>query len=65
MATWHQQQRRTRLFHERLWNVVTDPPNECTTIMQFETEAEAKAFLERLRELDRAVHTYILPPAVR
>jgi hypothetical protein len=68
MATWHQMQARKRglrLYDDVLWNVVTDPPNECTSIRQFATEAMAKDFLAELRITDpRAVgFSFILRPA--
>lgn len=63
MATWHQQRNPARLYHATLWNVVTDPPGECTSIMQFDTEQDAREYLDRLRALGKAAHTYILRPA--
>jgi hypothetical protein len=63
MATWHQQRARARLYHDTLWAVVTDPPGECTSSMLFNTEQEAKAYLERIKALGKGEHTYVLRPA--
>ncbi len=62
MATWHQQRARVQLWHDTLWTVVTDPPGECTSIMRFEAESEARAFLARIQERGEA-HCYMLAPA--
>lgn len=36
MATWHQLHARPqpRLYHDTLWTVLTDPPNDCRSSIQ-------------------------------
>ena len=58
MATWHQLQRPVRLFDERQWTVVIDPPNECRSLVLFRSQKEANAYAERFR----APFVYVLPP---
>jgi hypothetical protein len=49
MATWHQLQRPVRLFDERQWTVVIDPPNEPRCLALFRSQREANAYAERFR----------------
>lgn len=67
MATWHQRRARKRnkirLDDPLRWNVVTDPPNEMASTMQFPTEADASAYVYRLKGVGRDAHTFILPPS--
>jgi hypothetical protein len=58
MATWHQQQRPVKLWDERQWTVVIDPPGEPRWLMLFGTEREAAQFAKRGGQ-----HVYVLPPA--
>jgi hypothetical protein len=66
MATWHQMQARKRpgfkLYHETMWSVLYDPPNEMASIMLFATYREAQAYRSRFSP-DRSDHTMILRPA--
>jgi hypothetical protein len=57
MATWHQQRRPTKLYHDTSWSAVTDPPGSMRSIMLFTTQAEAEAFAAKVP------HTYVLKPA--
>jgi hypothetical protein len=65
MATWHQQQRPVRLYHDEKWTVLTDPPRGLTVSSLFNSEAEAAQFIESLKkhQPEQAAHSYILPPA--
>jgi len=67
MATWHQQQAQRRnptpLWDKVRWNLVTDPPNEMTTIMSFETKEAAEDTLAKWKANGRGDHSYILPPS--
>jgi hypothetical protein len=65
MATWHQQRRPVRLFHETQWTLVTDPPNGMTTLELFTDEEGAKKSLAGLSKHhpELASHSYILEPA--
>lgn len=58
MATWHQLQNPVPLYHETLWTVVTDPPNDMCYLTRFGAQAEADAFLAKARP-----HSYILAPS--
>jgi hypothetical protein len=62
MATWHQMRARAPLYHETKWTVVDDPPNAMTTLMGFETEEGANAFVERAKARGSGRHMYVLPP---
>lgn len=57
MATWHQQQRPTKLYHDTLWTALTDPVNGMRSCMLFATQAEAEAFAAKVP------YTYVLKPA--
>ena len=65
MATWHQRRNPARLFDETRWTLVTDPPNELTTLFRADQKSECEQHLEGLRESfpHLARHSYILPPA--
>lgn len=65
MATWHQLQHPTRLFHDTQWTVVIDPPNEMRTLMTFPTRALADVYMRSLKANNPRVypHSYILKPA--
>lgn len=63
MATWHQQQARTKLYHETKWTVVEDPPNDCMALCLCETEAETVIWQARCKELHPTWSVYILKPA--
>lgn len=69
MATWHQKKARSRdgikLYDKIKWNVVTDPPGEQCSIMQFSTEADAQAYLYRLKGVGKDRHSTVIPPANR
>jgi hypothetical protein len=62
MSTWHQQQRPSKLYHETKWSLVSDMPNNCTSITLFDTEQEARERLA-LWEQNGVTHCYILRPA--
>lgn len=64
MATWHQEQARTRLWHETKWTVVEDPPNQCRSLTLCDTEQEAITYRDA-RKARGATHVYILKPAQR
>lgn len=64
MATWHQMKRPVQLAHATQWSIVTDPPNDCRTVMRFPTEQAARDSLAQWRARgDR--HSYILPPLAK
>ena len=56
MATWHQNKNRVKLFHETLWTVVIDPPNDTMCLMLFETRAKAEEYIKKTKT------GYILKP---
>jgi len=65
MSTWHQQNANSRAYkagkptvfwHETLWTVVVDPPNEMTCLMRFDAEQAARKYQKN------AAHSYVLPP---
>lgn len=62
MATWHQQRNLIPLYSGTEWTVVDDPPNKCTGLVRFPTQAEAEAYLERRKKLGTGDHCYILRP---
>ena len=62
MATWHQKRSGARLYHDTLWSVVSDPPNQCRAITLCATEHEAREYMERLKARGQD-HVYILRPA--
>lgn len=63
MATWHQLQRQTRLFHDTQWTVVEDPPHQTRTLTLCNTETEANAYRDRVKKLRPNVPAYVLRPA--
>lgn len=73
MSTWHQQQNPTPLWHETLWTLVFDPPNETLSIERFSDPIVAERSRQRhveaalrrdpnlsRKEAERGL--YILPP---
>jgi hypothetical protein len=63
MAAWHQQRRPVRLWDEHQWNLITDPPNDLSSIMSFSTEQAALNCLAgRATHGHDTRHSYILPP---
>lgn len=63
MATWHQLQRPTILFHQTEWTVVEDPHNDCRTLSTFNTEQLAREYCTRVKALRPNVPAYVLRPA--
>jgi hypothetical protein len=65
MATWHQLQVKTVLFHATDWTVVIDPPNQMRALMRFSTKALADVYMRNLKANNpgAAAHSYILKPA--
>lgn len=61
MSTWHQRQNSVKLYHDTMWTVVEDPPNDCRTLTLFETEATARVYLDRVKA--KGKRAYILRPA--
>lgn len=64
MATWHQQRRPCKLYHDTQWTIVTDPPSNLCTLWLEPTEQAAKERLAiwKTNGLDIR-HCYILKPA--
>lgn len=64
MATWHQQRRPVKLYHEKFFSVVIDPPSEFRTVSLFPTRLAAEQHLDNLREFQpyNVRHAYIIPP---
>lgn len=70
MATWHQLNAERRdgaidLRGEADWTVVTDPPNQCRTIMAgFASREDAQAFIDRCEGYrpGESRYCYILAP---
>lgn len=65
MATWHQQQRPTQLWHATEWTVVIDPPNQMRGLYRTSTKDLADVYMRGLKANNpgAAQHAYILPPA--
>ena len=65
MATWHQLQRPTRLFHATQWTVVIDPPHQMRALMRFTSKALAEVYMRNLKHNNpnAAAHSYILKPS--
>lgn len=65
MATWHQNQVKTRLYSTTEWNVVIDPPNQFRAIVSCATRELAEVYLRNLQANNpgAAAHAYILNPA--
>lgn len=63
MATWHQMRNQIPLWHESKWTVVDNPPNDCQSVMRFETAAKANEYLANRQRLGTDKHCYIIPPA--
>ena len=57
MSTWHQRQRTVRLYHETLWTVVIDPPEQTMCLVLCETYEKAKVLC------DKSPHSFIIRPA--
>lgn len=73
MSTWHQQQNMPQLWHETLWTLVFDPPNQTLCIERFSDPIVAERSRQRhveaalrrdpnlsRKEAERGL--YILPP---
>lgn len=65
MATWHQEQRPTHLWHATEWTVVIDPPGEMRALERFTSKALAEVYMRGLKANNPhlAKHSYILRPA--
>jgi hypothetical protein len=64
MATWHQQQRPAKLYHETKWTIVTNPPGDMCTLWLESSEQQAKDRLALWASNGRDIrHSYILPPS--
>lgn len=63
MATWHQERRNARLYHDTQWTVVEDPPNDCRALSTFETRAAAEAWRDKIKALHPTWRVYVLQPA--
>ncbi len=63
MATWHQNKRPVKLYHDTQWTIVTDPPGGCRSLMTFSSEQSAHDTLALWNEHGRNPHSYILRPA--
>ena len=50
MSTWHQRQNMPQLWHETLWTLVTDPPDDTLCIQRFKDPVEAQRHLQQLIE---------------
>ena len=61
MSTWHQRRNPQPLWHETLWTVVSDPPEDTLSVMRFGTRASAEEHLANHEALGRE-HAYIIPP---
>lgn len=57
MATWHQQRRPVRLYHDTLWTVVSDPPNGMRTLITCASKEQAEAWAAN------DPNAYVLKPA--
>jgi hypothetical protein len=70
MATWHQLQaiKRNgpiRYGDPKTWTVVTDPPNQCRSVMTgFTSREDAQAFIDRCEGFrpGEARYCFIIPP---
>jgi hypothetical protein len=58
MATWHQGRPRLKLYHDTLWTVCIDPPNDMMALMTFTTKALAEVYMRNLAANNPAVHKY-------
>lgn len=65
MATWHQEQRPVKLYHETEWTVVIDPPNQMRALYRASSRDLAEVYLRGLKANNpgAAAHAYILKPA--
>ena len=65
MATWHQQQRPVKLYHETQWTVVIDPPNEMRALYRTSSKDLADVYMRGLKanNPNAARFAYILKPA--
>lgn len=64
MATWHQQQRPTQLWHATEWTVVIDPPHQMRALYRTSSRDLAEVYMRGLKENNphAAAFSYILPP---
>jgi hypothetical protein len=64
MATWHQLQRPTKLYHDTQWTVVIDPPNRMRGLMLFSSRDLAEVYMRNLKENNPGAYqyAYILKP---
>lgn len=54
MSTWHQRKAESRgvvYWHETLWTVLHDPPNDCSTLTRFNLKVDAEAYMERNKHI--------------
>lgn len=65
MSTWHQRRNPVQHWHETLWTVSVDPPNESTYFYRTSTKELAEVYLRGLKENnpDSARYARIIPPA--
>jgi hypothetical protein len=65
MATWHQLQRPTKLYHATQWTVIIDPPHRMRACMLFSTRELAEVYMRNLKANNPGAyaHSYILKPA--
>ena len=61
MSTWHQRRNPAPLWHETLWTVVTDPPDEILTVRRFGKKESAEEHLSNLDAIG-VKHAYIIAP---
>ena len=64
MATWHQQQRSVKLYHDTDWTVVIDPPNQMRSLYRTSSKAMAEVYMRGLKANNPGAHAhaYILKP---
>ena len=62
MATWHQLQRPTTLYHPTDWTVVEDPPNDCRALTTFATREDAEHWRDKMKALRPTWSIYVLQP---
>ena len=65
MATWHQEQAQTRLWHATKFTVVENPPNDtqCLTLCDSREQADARAAI--IRALHPTWSVYVLNPPMK
>lgn len=64
MATWHQLQARTRLYHDTQWTVVEDPPNDTRCLVTFDTREQAESRRDLIKTLHPTWSVYVLQPGM-